>query len=460
MLDPTKDANSNDSLNWGPQSGIATVNVTNATWTNGKNCFDNVDQRVVSWPNGTNVVTKGSDAWNQIFDNYKSSIQSQLGVTITKDDVEEITLVPAKISKNNGTNPDKHLDCNVNIRCKNVATVKYYLYDAGGTNFNMLGSKNYVINGTSTTKPGDVTSQRFPTTKTVNGVTYTFSGWYTNRELTEAAPAFPARVTTSITYYAKYVAGYQVMYDLAGGSFSDGSTSATEKHDEGTNVVVRTEPTRKGYIFTGWTVEGLDVSTINSGDNFKMPGNTVKLTANWKAKNIKDYVSLTTKNVTKKYDGQPLQAGQATAAAKAGKDNKDIGNLKIEYQIPGTDTWTTDLSKITATNVSESTTVKVRVTSDDLLGELTGTEKLTITKRDVTLTSASDEKVYDGQPLTNHNVAVSGDGFVNGEGAAYNVTGTITNVGEKDNAFTYELNDNTKKENYNITLVCSLSRGQ
>ena len=452
LLDPTKDANSNDSGNWGPAYGTATVNVTNATWTNDKNCFDNVDQRVVSWPNGTNVVTRGSDAWTQIFNNYKSSIQNQLGVTITEDDVEEITLVPAKISRNNGTNPDKHLDCNVNIRCKNVATVKYYLYDAGGTNFNMLGSKNYVINGTSTTKPGDVTSQRFPTTKTVNGVTYTFSGWYTNRELTEAAPAFPAKVTTSITYYAKYVAGYQVMYDLAGGSFSDGSTSATEKHDEGTNVVVRTEPKRKGYTFTGWTVEGLDVSTINSGDNFKMPGNTVKLTANWKAKNIEDYVSLTTKDVTEKYNGQPHQAGQATAVAKAGKDNKDIGNLKIEYQIPGTDTWTTDLSKITATNVSDSTTVKVRVTSDDLLGELTGTEELTITKRDVTLTSASDEKVYDGQPLTNHEVAVSGkDGFVKGEGATYKVTGTITNVGEKTNAFTYKLKENTKEENYNIS---------
>ena len=361
-------------------------------------------------------------------------------------------MVPAKISKDNGTNPDKHLDCNVNIRCKNVATVKYYLYDAGGTNFSMLGSKNYVINGTSTTKPGDVTSQRFPTTKTVNGVTYTFSGWYTNRELTEAAPAFPAKVTTSITYYAKYVAGYQVMYDLAGGSFSDGSTSATEKHDEGTNVVVRTEPTRKGYTFTGWTVEGLDVSTINSGDHFKMPGNTVKLTANWKAKNIEAYVTLTTKDVTEKYDGQPHQAGQATVAAKEGKDNKDIGNLKIEYQIPGTDTWTTDLSKITATNVSESTTVKIRVTSTDLVGELTGTEKLTITKRNVTLTSASGEKVYDGQPLTNHDVAVSReDGFVKGEGATYKVTGTITNVGEKPNAFTYKLKENTKEENYNIS---------
>ena len=74
LLDPTKDANSNDTGNWGPAYGNATVNVTNATWTNDKNCFDNVDQRVVSWPNGTNVVTRGSDAWNQIFNNYKSSI--------------------------------------------------------------------------------------------------------------------------------------------------------------------------------------------------------------------------------------------------------------------------------------------------------------------------------------------------------------------------------------------------
>ena len=92
------------------------------------------------------------------------------------------------------------------------------------------------------------------------------------------------------------------------------------------------------------------------------------------------------------------------------------------------------------------------MTSDDLLGELTGTEELTITKRDVTLTSASDEKVYDGQPLTNHDVAVSGkDGFVKGEGATYKVTGTITNVGEKTNAFTYKLKENTKEENYNIS---------
>lgn len=146
LLDPTKDANSNDSGHWGKTSlGTAMVNTTGATWAGGKNCFDNVDQRVVSWPNGTNVVPRDSDAWNEIFDNYKTTIQAQLpGVTFTKDDVEEIALVPAKISKNNGTNPDMHLDCNVSIKCKNVALVKYYLRDAGSTQFEQKGARNYI----------------------------------------------------------------------------------------------------------------------------------------------------------------------------------------------------------------------------------------------------------------------------------------------------------------------------
>lgn len=78
--------------------------------------------------------------------------------------------------------------------------------------------------------------------------------------------------------------------------------------------------------------------------------------------------------------------------------------------------------------------------------------KLTITKRDVTLTSASASKVYDGTPLTKPEVTVGGDGFVEGEGATYNVTGSQTDVGKSDNEFTYELNANTKASNYNITM--------
>ena len=151
--------------------GTAMVNTTGATWAGGKNCFDNVDQRVVSWPNGTNVVPRDSDAWNEIFDNYKTTIQAQLpGVTFTKDDVEEIALVPAKISRNNGTNPDMHLDCNVSIKCKNVALVKYYLRDAGSTQFEQKGARNYISG--NATQPSDVMNEQFPETKTVDGVTY------------------------------------------------------------------------------------------------------------------------------------------------------------------------------------------------------------------------------------------------------------------------------------------------
>ena len=451
LKDPTKDANSNGSDQWGPDSiGTAIVNVEGATWTGDKNCFDNVDQRVVSWPNGTNVIPRSNNAWNLIFDAYKASIESELGLTITKDDVEEITLDPAKISRNNGTNPDMHLDCNVKIKCKSVALVKYYLFDANGTNWEMLGSKNYLVKDESTTQPSDVTSKELPTTKTVNGVTYTFSGWYTDKSLTTPAPSFPAKVTGSVTYYAKYVAGYQVTYNLAGGKFSNGSTSATEKHNVDTNVIVKDAPTRKGYKFTGWTVEGLDgTTTINSGESFTMPNGNVTLTAQWEKKDINDYVTLTTKDVTETYNGQSHAAGEATAVANAGKEN-EAGKITVEYQKADGE-WTTNREEITARDVSDSKTVNVRVSSDDCVGYVTGTERLTITQRAVTMTSKSASKTYDGTALTKHEVTETGEGFVDGEGATYSYTGSQTLVGSSDNAFKYTLNKGTNADNYVIT---------
>ena len=394
LFDPTKDANSNDTGNWGPAYGEAKVNVTGATWTGGKNCFDNVEQRVVSWPNGTNVVTRDSDAWNQIFDNYKSSVEQQLGMTITKDDVVSITLRPAKISRNNGTNPDKHLDCNVDVNCKGVSIVHYYLLDKSSdpnsTEYVHQGSKSY-ING-NTTNPETVTGKSFPTTKTgTDGATYTFSGWYTDQELTQPA-TFPYTVNSNVNFYAKYVAGRQVVYNLDGGSFSDGS-ALTEKHNEGENVVVKSEPTRKGYKFTGWTVEGLaGVSSIDSGARFQMPNNNVTITANWEEQKIKDFITLTPTDVTEVYNGEAHAAGTAKVARKA--EGADISDLKIEYQ-KADGTWTENPAEITATNVSDSKTVKVRVSSEGkYTGTLTVEEKLTITRRPVTVTANSYQKTF------------------------------------------------------------------
>ena len=82
-----------------------------------------------------------------------------------------------------------------------------------------------------------------------------------------------------------------------------------------------------------------------------------------------------------------------------------------------------------------------------------GSIGIKITKRPVILTSKSDTKVYDGTPLTAHEVAVGGDGFVDGEGATYAFTGEQTTVGTSENTFTYTLNENTSAGNYEITTV-------
>ena len=446
LKDPTKDANSNGSDQWGPSSlGTAIVNVEGATWTGDKNCFDNVDQRVVSWPNGTNVISRSNNAWNLIFDAYKASIESQLGVTITKDDVEEITLVPAKISKNNGTSPDMHLDCNVNIKCKSVALVKYYLFDANGTNWEMLGSKNYLVKDESTTQPSDVTSKDLPETKEVNGVTYTFSGWYTEYSLTTPAPSFPAKVTGSVNYYAKYVAGYQVKYNLAGGKFSNGSTSATEKHNVDTKVVVKEAPTRKGYKFTGWTVEGLDgTTTINSGESFTMPNGNVTLTANWEEQKIADYITLTPTDVTKPYDGNSYAAGTATVEGK--KENSVLTGLTIEYSVDGK-TWTTDPNTITATNVSDSKTVKVRVSSDNYTGELVGTEELTITPKSVTVTADNKSKVFGEK---NPELTATVTGTLGEDTVKYDV---VREAGENVGKYTITPSGKAEQGNYSVTYA-------
>ena len=78
---------------------------------------------------------------------------------------------------------------------------------------------------------------------------------------------------------------------------------------------------------------------------------------------------------------------------------------------------------------------------------------MTITPRAVTLASASDSKQYDGTPLTNDTVTVGGDGFANGDGASYNVTGSQTRIGSSDNEFTYTLTGGADPQDYCIEYV-------
>ena len=112
----------------------------------------------------------------------------------------------------------------------------------------------------------------------------------------------------------------------------------------------------------------------------------------------------------------------------------------------------TDYSVTYSSDLVNAGTVTMKVAG---LGNYTGsfTKTYKITKRLVTLTSATVSKTYDGQALTNTSITVSGDGFVEGEGASYEVTGTQTSVGNSVNAFEYKLNEKTLASNYDITKV-------
>ena len=121
------------------------------------------------------------------------------------------------------------------------------------------------------------------------------------------------------------------------------------------------------------------------------------------------------------------------------KDQGKVLTENVDYKL----SYTGD-----TTNVG---TVKITIKGK---GNYNGSTEVSykITKRSVTLTSATDSKVYDKTPLTNSNITVGGDGFAKLEGASYYVTGSQTNVGDSDNEFTYKLNDDTKASNYNIEV--------
>ena len=158
-------------------------------------------------------------------------------------------------------------------------------------------------------------------------------------------------------------------------------------------------------------------------------------------------VTVEAKNGSKMYDGTPLTVK---------------GFRKLIYVVEG-NIYTVEglTAEKTVTNVSDTGEVEVKGTAivrdtdgNDVTAQFTVETKngnATIRPRKVTLTSDSASREYNGKPLTNHLVFIEEDGFIEGEGARYHVTGSQTLVGSSDNAFTYTLHDGTKAENYDIT---------
>lgn len=269
--------------------GSGSVNLTGLNSSNfpkddGKTAiFDRVSDRVITWPDSSTgdeyQVARGSSDWNNIFKAYKSVIEGMLpGVTVTDDDVESISIKPYKLTNNND---GYHVDCSVSITCRNLFNARYYVDDptTPGEGFQLVASKLTYREG-DTTDITDFPDVSLPLSKKVGGIEYTFNGWYTDQALTQQVE-LPYTIDGNVNFYAKYLSGRQVIYDLAGGSWNN-SDALVHAAQEGSTQTVKAEPTRVGYEFTGWTVSGLDgVTTLESGASFTMPDNNVTFTATW-----------------------------------------------------------------------------------------------------------------------------------------------------------------------------------
>ena len=196
------------------------------------------------------------------------------------------------------------------------------------------------------------------------------------------------------------------------------------------------------YYFAGWATSMEDAQKGNAkyavGEKVRVNADSSNdLYATWVKKTV---IEVTANSNTLPYNGEVqkvegfknVTAGYEVTGLTAVAEGKDFGNY---------DTEITGTAKVTKGGVD--------VTDKVIVNKING--KLTISKRDVTLTSGSASRVYNKEALTNKEVTVSGDGFAKDEGATYTVTGSQTEVGESDNTFTYTLKEGTLASNYNIT---------
>ncbi len=238
----------------------------------------------------------------------------------------------------------------------------------------------------------------------------------TKQKAYDGRPLADARIEeTSSGTYAPFVNGEGLVYNVTGSQLDEGTSdnTFTYKAKEGTNLA--------NYDIT--KVEGKLTVTKNT--------NEIVITAN-SASKIYNGEALTDPGYT--YTTGVLATGDVLTATVTGTitDAGETANTVTNFVVmrDGTD-----------------------VTKNYTFGKsVPGTLK--VTERKVTITSGSSKRAYNGLPLTNSEITVTGDGFVAGEEpTAYNVTGTVTNVDKVKNTFTYELPASVNPDNYIITKV-------
>ena len=315
-----------------------------------------------------------------------------------------------------------------------------------------------LTNGDTPVKEEFGTEDAFPEGE---GVTYTFKGSQTNAGSSKNTFTYAWNEGTNKDNYTIYqVEGDLVVTPIDGIKVTITGHKDTQTYDGKEHFVFGfdAEPSNALYNpkedmqFNGtdvdMTAKGTDAGTYpmgltaedftNKSDNFSKV--TFVVTDGYVKINPRA-VTLTSETAGKTYDGTALTKPVVTVGGDGFvegqvKEIKATGSVTNAGSVANTITFTPNKETFKEGNYA--------ITKNE------GT--LTIAKRSVLLTSQSATKTYDGSALTRPAVTITGDGFVSGELAKAEATGSITNVGSTPNAIQYTTTGAFNPANYSIAL--------
>ena len=253
--------------------------------------------------------------------------------------------------------------------------------------------------------------------------------------------------------------------------FSIGKRALTIKAESDTKTYDGTPLVKNEYSVTSGTCGDNDSissvtvtgsqTTAGVSDNVAsaaviMNGNNVDVTNNYDITYVNGTLTVNMKELTitagsdnKVYDGTVLIKNSYSNTALATGDVIDSVTVTGSQLIAGT-----------SNNVASAAVIKngsgAEVTSSYDISYVSGT--LEVTKKSVTITADSADKVYDGTALTKN--SFTSNGLAAGDSIAaedITITGTQTNVGKSDNVLSEAVIKNSNSANvtssYNITYV-------
>lgn len=340
-----------------------------------------------------------------------------------------------------------------------LSTKKYSVtYDANGGGGSVTDPKHYV-NGTyadiqsgkGLTAPNKKSFLYWATDKNGSGTTY-YPGdkiEVTGNMTLYAIYGDPAK-TTSLTYHSNYPDGVELTKKQTINNSDELENNVSFKAYTNTEAGFAVP---NGYYFDGW--KDSSGKSIQAGETILVDNTSDNdLYAQWKKKKSL-VIQVTGNEASHVYDGKSHSAsGYTLSYTVDGKATSDLpSGLTLDESAAQAKAAT---GKKAGTYAMGLTAGDFEVTGNDLnkysISIQVSDGHLLVTKRQVTLTSESATKKYDGKALTKPDVTVSGAGFVDDEVSNIKATGSITKVGSTTNTITYTENSGFDQDNYTIQI--------